>query len=123
MAPQLITHEIINNNITNYVEIESSDHHILFVYIYYFTEEPLDWRRIQTLVRSMPGLHKTLIIACVKQVMSKDSMDSTTSRLVSGEEKYGIDYSQWKVEELAIASEHAPFRHKNIKGVGMQLKP
>ena len=120
MAPQLITHEIINNNITLRLKVLTI---ISCLFIYYFTEEPLDWRRIQTLVRSMPGLHKTLIIACVKQVMSKDSMDSTTSRLVSGEEKYRIDYSQWKVEELAIASEHAPFRHKNIKGVGMQLKP
>lgn len=35
----------------------------------------------------------------------------------------GIDYTQYKVEELAIASEHAPFKHKNVKGVGMQAKP
>ena len=74
----------------------------------------------------MPGLHKTLIIACVKRVASIDSTECTheNRQFASGGTQNNdiIDYSQWKVEELAIASEHAPFRHKNIKGVGMQVK-
>ncbi|KAL7459373.1 hypothetical protein ACHAWC_011826 [Mediolabrus comicus] len=67
----------------------------------------LDWRTIQTLVRSMPDLHKTLIIAHVKEVAT-----------------IAIDPSRrYYVEELAMTTEHAPFRHKNVsKGVGMQLK-
>ncbi|KAL7510016.1 hypothetical protein ACHAXN_006925 [Cyclotella atomus] len=82
-------------------------------------KEPLDWRRIQTLVRSMPGLHKTLIIACVKRFD-----DSRTVPDIKDEMQVDkVDYLQYKVEELAIASEHAPFKHKNIKGVGMQVKP
>jgi hypothetical protein len=79
-----------------------------------FIEETLDWRRVQTLVRSMPGLHKTLIIACVKPV----GQCLTVKQCIDDE----LEYTQYTVKELAIASEHAPFRHKNIKGVGMQIK-
>eukprot|EP01082_Thalassiosira_pseudonana_P010310 g9453.t1 g9453 contig36:616284-616849(-) len=77
----------------------------------------LDWRTLQTLVRAMPDLHKTLIVANVRQVVvaedeSNDSPGST------------IDYSKYAVDELAMGTEHAPFRHKNIpKGVGTQTKP
>jgi hypothetical protein len=60
----------------------------------------LDWREIQTLVRSMPDLHKTLILANVKS-------DASGNRIV---------------EELAIATEHAPFRHKVKVEVGSQRK-
>lgn len=55
---------------------------------------------MQTLVRSMPDLHKTLILAYIHQV---------------GDE--------FQVEEMAIATEHAPFRHRNVtKEVGGQVK-
>lgn len=64
----------------------------------------------------MPGLHKTLIVACVKRVA-----DST--EIPTDQKECDIDYSRYKVKELAIASEHAPFRHKNVKGVGTQVKP
>lgn len=80
----------------------------------------LDWRTIQTLVRSMPDLHKTLIIAHVKEV--------TTNEMGEQEEKFVVTYGDpsrrlYYVEELAMTTEHAPFRHKNVsKGVGMQLK-
>jgi hypothetical protein len=48
----------------------------------------------------MPDLHKTLILARVRE----------------GEEGFSVD-------EMAIATEHAPFRHKNtVKGVGSQVK-
>lgn len=59
-------------------------------------DELLDWREIQTLTRSMPDFHKTLILVNVKG-------DS--------------------IEELAMASEHAPFRHRpKPKEVGGQVK-
>lgn len=61
-----------------------------------FLDELLDWREIQTLTRSMPDFHKTLILVNVK-----------------GE----------SIEELAMASEHAPFRHRpQQKEVGGQVK-
>eukprot|EP00978_Attheya_sp_CCMP212_P000145 scaffold280_cov50-Attheya_sp.AAC.2 len=64
----------------------------------------VDWRVMQTLVRSMPDLHKTLILASVR-----NSMD---------------DSSPYAVDELAIATEHAPFRHKKqtFVEVGSQVK-
>lgn len=46
---------------------------------------------MQTLVRSMPDLHKTLILANARRSAS----------------------DEWVVEELAMATEHAPFRHRN----------
>jgi hypothetical protein len=48
----------------------------------------------------MPDLHKTLILANVKS-------DASGNRIV---------------EELAIATEHAPFRHKVKVEVGSQRK-
>jgi hypothetical protein len=61
----------------------------------------LDWRSMQTLVRSMPDLHKTLIVANLRRT-SPD---------------------QYEVDELAIATEHAPFRHKKAAvDVGGQRK-
>jgi hypothetical protein len=65
-----------------------------------FTDERLDWRIMQALVRSMPDLHKTLILANVRE----------------NDEGFSVD-------EMAMATEHAPFRHKNtVKGVGSQSK-
>ena len=61
---------------------------------------------MQTLVRSMPDLHKTLILANVRHG--------------------GAAHDDWVVEELAMATEHAPFRHRHkIAGeakVGTQRK-
>jgi len=48
----------------------------------------------------MPDLHKTLIVSNVRR----------------------IDDESYVVDELAIATEHAPFRHKIVKGVGEQVK-
>lgn len=62
----------------------------------------LDWRTMQTLVRSMPDLHKTLILAQVREIEGGD---------------------EYIVDEMAIATEHAPFRHRStIKEVGAQVK-
>eukprot|EP00536_Pseudo-nitzschia_multiseries_P000510 jgi/Psemu1/249611/estExt_Genewise1Plus.C_60161 len=65
-------------------------------------DESIDWREMQTLVRSMPDLHKTLVLANVK----------------------GIDTGNPYVEELAITTEHAPFRHrpKTIEVGGQKKK-
>jgi hypothetical protein len=57
----------------------------------------IDWREIQTLTRSMPDFHKTLMVVNVKG-------DS--------------------IEEIAMATEHAPFRHRPApKAIGSQVKP
>ena len=45
---------------------------------------------MQTLARSMPDLHKTLVLANVK----------------------GVDGDSPYIEEVAITTEHAPFRHR-----------
>lgn len=66
----------------------------------------LDWRMIQSLVRLMPDLHKTLLLASLRP-----EADGTYS-----------------VQELAMGSEHAPFRHKHLERtrkatqVGVQRK-
>jgi len=66
-----------------------------------FLDGLLDWREVQTLVRSMPDLHKTLILANVKC----------------------DDKGRKTVEELAVATEHAPFRHRpKMMEVGSQKK-
>jgi hypothetical protein len=66
----------------------------------HLVEEQLDWRTMQTLVRSMPDLHKTLILAHIRE-----------------------QQGEFVVHEMAIATEHAPFRHKNpVKRVGEQRK-
>ena len=68
-------------------------------------EDGLDWRCLQTLCRSMPDLHKTLIVCrvtrkCVERVKIEDS-----------------------VEEIAVTSEHAPFRYREKKiDIGCQVK-
>eukprot|EP00581_Thalassiosira_minuscula_P015004 CAMPEP_0183731628 /NCGR_PEP_ID=MMETSP0737-20130205/35993_1 /TAXON_ID=385413 /ORGANISM="Thalassiosira miniscula, Strain CCMP1093" /LENGTH=199 /DNA_ID=CAMNT_0025964409 /DNA_START=124 /DNA_END=723 /DNA_ORIENTATION=- len=95
----------------------------------------LDWRTLQTLVRSMPDLHKTLIVAHVREEEEELLLDDTTAVTTcddsdckgsSGDD--GMDapmfQKRYVVDELAIATEHAPFRHKNApKGVGNQRKP
>jgi len=59
-------------------------------------ENEIDWRGIQSLVRSMPALHKTLVLAR----MTTDG-----------------------IQELCFATEHAPFRHRRVVGpVGSQRK-
>lgn len=116
----------------------------------------IDWRTIQTLVRSMPDLRKTLIIARVRLCSRHHDHDSSggigggdvhddnnipiTVRVnylststgsiikqneqVEEEDEGGVGEEYYHiVDELAIATEHAPFRHKNIPGIGTQVKP
>ena len=69
-----------------------------------YEEGYVDWRCLQTLARSMADLHKTLIVCHVRQIPDKQH--------------------QWThvVEEIAVASEYAPFRYKVKKDVGEQRK-
>ena len=74
--------------------------HYLFVPGDYI-DELIDWREMQTLVRSMPDLHKTLVLVNVN----------------------GDSEENYTLEELAMATEHAPFRHRQVQGeVGSQRK-
>ena len=56
------------------------------------SDELIDWREMQTLVRSMPDLHKTLVL------VNANGLDGNNSR--------------YRVDELAFTTEHAPFRHR-----------
>lgn len=83
----------------------------------------LDWRTMQTLVRSMPDLHKTLILAHVVLKQRNNSTKKNSDEL----EKDDSDTisNPYDVHELAIGTEHAPFRHKRIRKdieVGSQVK-
>ena len=64
---------------------------------------------MQTLVRSMPNLHKTLILAHLRRPDNNNNNDDG-----------------WRVDELALGTEHAPFRHKRpilgATAVGSQRK-
>jgi len=72
----------------------------------------IDWRLIQTLVRSMPDLHKTLILAHVTKKRDENCYDTRSD----------VD-DAYSITEIAIASEHAPFRHKKmIREAGTQVK-
>lgn len=75
-------------------------------------DERIDWMTMQTLVRSMPDLHKTLILVNVKAICAPSNKISCADEV-----------SNYKVEEVAIASEHAPFRHREVlKDIGAQRK-
>ncbi len=79
----------------------------------------LDWRMIQTLTRLVVSTGKTLIVANVKEVTEELTKEKEVDMIVT----YGEPPLRYVVEELAIATEHAPFRHKNVKkGVGLQTK-
>lgn len=63
----------------------------------------LDWQNLQVLVRSMSDYHKTLILVNVSEQENGDDA---------------------VVEEIALTTEHAPFRHKAriIQSAGGQTK-
>ena len=71
----------------------------------------LDWKLLQCLVRSMPDLHKTLILAH----LTPKKIEGDSSGEVEEDDK-------WDVQELAMATEHAPFRHRKTVEVGGQHK-
>jgi hypothetical protein len=51
----------------------------------------------------MPDLHKTLILANPRRRRSNDATEIVIE----------MDDVAWVVEELAMATEHAPFRHRS----------
>lgn len=107
-----------------YADIPSRVHSDFCVHIP--TEDTsLNWMTIQILVRSMPDLHKTLIIGNVKKcsAMNSDAIAYTPTTSIKTDRSSVESMNYYLVEEIAITSEHAPFRHKNtIIDVGGQLK-
>ncbi len=91
---------------------------------------------IQTLARSMSVLHKQLIVADVSPTSSDNSsavpytvktkcIENTNATEVEAEVQGREDTFYFEVDELAISSGHAPFRHKRQaapKKVGGQVK-
>jgi len=105
-----------------YSDIPSKVHSDFCVHVPQDSNGKLDWRMIQTLVRSMPSIKKTLIVAHVKEKKTDGSSSSDGSG--DDAQQQQLVKERYVVHELAISSEHAPFRHKNIpKGVGTQIKP
>ena len=105
-----------------YSDIPSKVHSDFCVHVPHDKNGKLDWRMIQTLVRSMPSIKKTLIVAHVKE-KKMDGNNSSSDGSGDDIQQQSIK-ERYVVHELAISSEHAPFRHKNIpKGVGTQIKP
>jgi len=87
-------------------------------------DSSIDWRMIQTLVRSQSDLHKTLVVVDLCRVSDSESKKECGDKLDNSD----IDLSLWEIRELAITTEHAPFRHKTLarkkqmKEVGLQVK-
>ena len=95
----------------------------------------VDWRRIQCLTRSMPDYKKTLILAEVS-VIEEDTEEGDEDGEAKADDGIGDDDSPVapktkrrkriiKVKELAVSTEHAPFRHRTKKGavdIGSQRK-
>lgn len=89
---------------------------------------------MQTLVRSMPDLHKTLILAHARSInhgvaSGNKEESSKPNRIVI--RTGSNNEEEWVVEELAMATEHAPLRHRqkllkasaeNTANVGAQRK-
>ena len=95
----------------------------------------LDWKLLQSLVRSMPDLHKTLILAQViprrhdhttDDGVGDDAMQEEDTVTKRDNDSYNHQHQNttimWDVQEIAIATEHAPFRHKKTVEVGGQRK-
>jgi hypothetical protein len=55
----------------------------------------------------MPSLHKTLILAYIRKAIKTEPKDADIQGYFSSEQQ-----EEFTVQELAIGTEHAPFRHK-----------
>ncbi len=94
----------------------------------------MNWMTIQTLARSMSTLHKQLIVVDVVPVkvpvpvQVPGRVEETDVALIDGQEGQDVHVDeevsrQFRVDEMAIASGHAPFRHrKDVAKVGGQVK-
>lgn len=79
----------------------------------------IDWMQLQGLARSMSTLHKQLIIVDI--LPTRQGEDGALIYMKDGESKCPPLY--FKVDEMAVASGHAPFRHKKeTSKVGGQVK-
>ena len=88
----------------------------------------VDWRRIQCLTRSMPDYKKTLILAEVS-VIEEDTEEGDEDGEAKADDGESPKTKRRKriikVKELAVSTEHAPFRHRTKKGavdIGSQRK-
>lgn len=115
-----------------YADDPSRVHSDFCVHVTSGPEGRVDWRTVQTLVRSMSDFHKTLILAHVRpkkkssiSVGGTDTLAAEGARILS-DGGNGIEADEFEVLELAIATEHAPFRHKTAARrkvkVGSQVK-
>jgi len=95
------------------------------------SDSSVNWLQIQTLARSMSTLHKQLVIVSITLVSREHegSIAFTNEGEVLEEDQIDTSISDdslqyFAVDELAISSGHAPFRHKrNVKHeIGSQKK-
>jgi len=86
----------------------------------YFPDSRVNWATIQTLARSMSTLHKQLIIV---DILPSPEDDAASVPYLKCENGTTIRV-HYKVDEIAIASGHAPFKHKKKEfvKVGGQVK-
>lgn len=94
----------------------------------------VDWRRVQSLTRQMGDWKKTLILAEVRLVScgssctdtgaasrprptSSTSTTSSIDVIAPQEDKALFAGTTVKVTELAISTEHAPFRHRRLQTI------
>lgn len=80
----------------------------------------IPWYTIQTLVRMMADLHKTLILVHVGEVESNDEVATERVRN-SNSVRVSFQGKEYWLDEFAITTEHAPFRHTMQKQRFQQL--
>mmetsp|Transcript_52398 Transcript_52398/g.157229 ORF Transcript_52398/g.157229 Transcript_52398/m.157229 type:complete len:212 (-) Transcript_52398:20-655(-) len=114
-----------------YADDPSSVHSDFCVHVTSGSEGRVNWRMVQTLVRSMSDFHKTLILAHVRPMKSCCDLEPASTATGRGgsmlsAQNAPVGSEVYEVVELAIATEHAPFRHKTAKRrkveVGSQKK-
>lgn len=87
--------------------------------VHVVSESCMNWMTIQTLARSMSTLHKQLIVVDI--LPSFEGEDGALAYFKDKDDGYSPVY--YKVDEMAIASGHAPFKHKKeVARVGGQVK-
>ena len=76
-------------------------------------DEGFDWRRIQSLTRSMPDLHKKLIIARVVLEENNDNSNNSNSNNNSN----NSNSNGFRVEEIKVSTFHRSFKVKREEKV------
>jgi hypothetical protein len=79
----------------------------------------MPWYTIQTLVRMMADLHKTLIVVHISEKTTENHTNNDTNDIrsscfgsynASKTIQYPINGQEYTISELSITTEHAPFR-------------